>query len=176
MPTTPVYGLPYPSLSDSPNGPAQFQALAQAVETQLQRLDSVPAAVTATDAGAVSTASTTFTNLAGDPGVAFTAPPSGRVLVSIGSAFDGNAADTWSMMGFQIRTGSVVGSGTIVYAANDNDACGTMGTNDAAIGRTTLVTSLIAGSPYNAQALYKRFSGSGTAFYARRTISVIPTA
>lgn len=176
MATTPIYGLPYPTLSDAPNGAAQIQALAQAVETQLQRLDSVPAAVTASDSGAVSTTSSTFVALAGDPGVAFTAPPSGRVLVTIGSAFDGNAADTWSMMGFQIRTGSVVGSGTIVYAANDNDTCGIMGTNDAANGRSTLVTSLIAGTSYNAQALYKRFSGSGTAFYARRTISVIPTA
>jgi hypothetical protein len=163
-------------LSDPPNGPAQFQALAQAVETQLQRLDSMPAAVTAFDAGSVNTTSSTFVALAGDPGVGFTAPPSGRVLIGMGSAFDGNAADTWSMMGFQIRTGSVVGSGTIVYAANDNDTCGVLGTNDAAIGRTTLVTSLIAGSAYNVQLLYKRLSGTGTAFFARRTVSVIPTS
>lgn len=40
MPTTPIYGIPYPSLSDPPNGPAQFQALALEVETELVRVDS----------------------------------------------------------------------------------------------------------------------------------------
>lgn len=39
MPSTPTYGLPYPSLSDSPNGPAQFQALANEVEVELTRID-----------------------------------------------------------------------------------------------------------------------------------------
>lgn len=176
MPTTPIYGFPYPSLSDPPNGPAQFQALAQAVETQIQRLDSIPAAVSATVAGDVNTTSATFVALTGDPGVSFTSPASGRVLVTIGSAFDNGAADTFALMGFQIRTGSVVGSGTIVIAANDNDTVGILGTNDAVSGRTTLVTGLISGNTYNAQALYKRFSGTGTAFFARRTIAVIPTA
>lgn len=32
MPITSVYSFPYPALSDSPNGPAQFQALAEAIE------------------------------------------------------------------------------------------------------------------------------------------------
>lgn len=36
---TPVYGFPYPESTDSPNGPAQFQALALAVETILVRMD-----------------------------------------------------------------------------------------------------------------------------------------
>jgi hypothetical protein len=39
MPSTPTYGLPYPSLSDPPNGPAQFQALADEVEVELTRID-----------------------------------------------------------------------------------------------------------------------------------------
>lgn len=36
MGVTPVYGFPYPALTDSPNGPAQIQALAEAVESSLQ--------------------------------------------------------------------------------------------------------------------------------------------
>lgn len=32
---TPNYALPYPTLQEAPNGPAQMQALAEAVETQL---------------------------------------------------------------------------------------------------------------------------------------------
>ncbi len=39
MPSTPTYGLPYPALSDPPNGPAQIQALAEEVETELTRID-----------------------------------------------------------------------------------------------------------------------------------------
>jgi hypothetical protein len=39
MPVTPVYNFPYPALSDSPNGPAQFSALALAVEDELERID-----------------------------------------------------------------------------------------------------------------------------------------
>lgn len=35
MATTPSQGLPYPALTDPPNGPAQFQSLAAAVEPKL---------------------------------------------------------------------------------------------------------------------------------------------
>lgn len=174
MPTTPIYGLPYPSLSDPPNGAAQIQALAEAVESELQRIDGTPAAVTASDAGSVSTTSATYVALAGDPGVAFTAPASGRVIVHFAGAFDNTLADTFGMVAFQVRTGSLVGSGTIVVATNDNDSIGTAGTNDTSFGRTTLVSSLIAGSPYNVQLLYKRFSGTGTSFFARRSVLVVP--
>lgn len=40
MPTTPVYSFPYPALTDAPNGAAQIQALAEAVETRIQSLNS----------------------------------------------------------------------------------------------------------------------------------------
>lgn len=39
MGVTPVYGFPYPALTDSPDGPAQIQALAEAVEADLQVTD-----------------------------------------------------------------------------------------------------------------------------------------
>lgn len=38
MPSTPTYALPYPSLSDAPNGPAQLQSLATATETAIGTL------------------------------------------------------------------------------------------------------------------------------------------
>lgn len=47
MPNTPIYGLPYPQLSEPPDGPAQFQALAEAVETELARIDADVAAIIA---------------------------------------------------------------------------------------------------------------------------------
>lgn len=39
MPSTPIYGLPYPDLSEPPNGPTQIEALAEAVEAELARID-----------------------------------------------------------------------------------------------------------------------------------------
>lgn len=47
MGVTPIYGFPYPALTDSPNGPAQIQALAEAVEADLAVTDANIAAVTA---------------------------------------------------------------------------------------------------------------------------------
>jgi hypothetical protein len=37
--TTPTYGLPFPELTDAPNGAAQIEALATGVETELVRID-----------------------------------------------------------------------------------------------------------------------------------------
>lgn len=47
MAVTPIYGFPYPALTDPPNGPAQIQALAEAVEQDLQVTDNNVATLTA---------------------------------------------------------------------------------------------------------------------------------
>ncbi|TKG58108.1 hypothetical protein [Prauserella endophytica] len=39
MPNTDLYGLPYPALTDPPNGPEQMQALADAIEAALSTVD-----------------------------------------------------------------------------------------------------------------------------------------
>lgn len=41
MPATPKYALPYPTLDDPPNGPAQLQSLAQATENAIPTLNAV---------------------------------------------------------------------------------------------------------------------------------------
>lgn len=176
MPFTPIYGLPYPSLSDPPNGPAQFQALAEAVEAELDRIDDtisgVPITQSSSVAATVSTTSTTYVALAGNPGLSFTAPTSGRVIIAIGAALTGSAADTYAMMGLQVRTGSVVGSGTIIQAADNNEVVANLGLSDVAASHVSLVSGLVAGDPYNVQVLYKMLSGTGTAFFARRNVIV----
>lgn len=45
MGLTPVYGFPYPAVSDSPNGPAQIQSLAEGVEAKLALTDASVVAV-----------------------------------------------------------------------------------------------------------------------------------
>jgi hypothetical protein len=47
MGTTPIYGFPYPGVNDSPNGPAQIQALAEAVEADLATTDAAATALSA---------------------------------------------------------------------------------------------------------------------------------
>lgn len=47
MGLTPIYGFPYPSGTDSPNGPAQVQLLAEAVEADLAASDANIAALQA---------------------------------------------------------------------------------------------------------------------------------
>lgn len=47
MGVTPVYGFPYPALTDAPNGPAQIQSLAEAVEADLITTDANIASLTA---------------------------------------------------------------------------------------------------------------------------------
>lgn len=48
MGVTPIYGFPYPALTDPPNGAAQIQALAEAVEADLAVTDSNIATINAT--------------------------------------------------------------------------------------------------------------------------------
>lgn len=43
--TTPIYAFPYPSLSDPPNGAAQVQALATALENKIVTMDSALTAI-----------------------------------------------------------------------------------------------------------------------------------
>jgi hypothetical protein len=47
VPVTPVYGLPYQGLSDTPDGPNLGEDLALAIEAQIARIDGVAAAAAA---------------------------------------------------------------------------------------------------------------------------------
>lgn len=83
MPSTPTYGLPYPALSDSPNGPVQIKALADEVEVELTRIDAriatdssllsgfAPVAQTGSGALAVGASLTVASLVVSDPGFAY---------------------------------------------------------------------------------------------------------
>ena len=72
MPNTPTYNFPYPALTDDPNVPEDIQLLAQAVEDEIERVDSnvslvlgaAQAFTTALVATSQSTTSTTYADLA----------------------------------------------------------------------------------------------------------------
>lgn len=124
------------------------------------------------DPAGVSTTSLTYVPLTGtfNPGVVFQAPASGRVLVHIRSSFAAAVGQTaWTSA--RIGTGNVVGAGTLVLAATDNNAVMSPGSMDA--GATfSVFTGLTPGTTYNAE-MQHRTTG-GTSFWARRQIIVEP--
>jgi hypothetical protein len=119
------------------------------------------------------TGSTTFTaTLTGGTacGVVFTAPTSGKVMVHNNCGLF-NTTD-FSICGYEVRTGNVVGSGTVVQAVDDDHALITKATNLDQRGNQWPLTGLTAGNEYNVRQLYRVVSGTGN--FQRKNLSVVP--
>lgn len=98
-------------------------------------------------------------------GVAFTAPLSGKVRIHFATAgFNSGANDNKSAV--RVRTGSSVGSGTVVFGSTDADLDNDMilytGSATYRISGFTEVTGLTPGSSYNAQMLHRVSAGTGS--------------
>lgn len=112
-------------------------------------------------------------------GVAFIAPPSGVVMV-MGRAVGGNeTAGQYGIMDFEVRTGSVVGSGGVFRAGGEGSAGGHQSATNGSLGTIStseFVTGLTPGAAYNAALVYRSSSASGTeeGLFNRRYIAVIP--
>jgi hypothetical protein len=178
MPTTPIFAFPYPALTDAPNGAAQIQALAEAVETELNNTNAdVTAVQTVTNlfatgvtvqnfqaalANFTGTSYTeTFTTSNTPAAVAFVAPPSGKVLIHMRSWMDNNLTAGRTYLSFIIRNGGVIGSGTTFLAASDARAIHNMSAEDNEYGATFFVSSLVAGNSYNVRNAGRVTSGTG---------------
>lgn len=184
--TTPVYGLPYQELGDAPDGPALGEDLAVAVETELVRIDADVAAINGLSHAfnGSSNAETNFQNTtfaAGSTtvGAAFVAPPSGSVLAHFTFAMTQSIDGQVSQGSIELRTGAVVGSGSVSVAASGNRAL-TVGraVNTGAVAqiqatRTCLFTGLTAGSSYNVRLMHVVSSG-GTGNISYREVIVQP--
>jgi hypothetical protein len=110
---------------------------------------------------------------AGTCGVAFVAPPSGKVTVHFHTA--GFGAGTGDMKtAIQVGAGSTVGAGTVVYSPTDNDMVLYTGTPTYGIGSFVEVSGLTPGDVYNA-CMAHRVSG-GTGSWLFRSIKVVPDA
>lgn len=136
------------------------------------------ATVIATDQNtAGTTASTSFTaTLAGGTACSttFVAPQSGKVRVHLAALMSDATAADLARMGFEVREGSVIGSGTVVWAAGNPYVVGHTGTSSAHIGGSFPVTGLTPGSTYNVQQMFA--TGGGTGTYSQKTLSVTPCA
>lgn len=178
MPTTPIFAFPYPALTDAPNGAAQIQALAEAVETELNATNAdVTAVQTVTNkfatgatvqnfqpalANFATTGYTeTFTTSNTPAAVAFVAPPSGVVLIHLRSWLDNNLTAGRTYLSWVLRTGSTIGSGTVFLAASDARAMHNMSAEDNEYGATFYVSGLTAGNNYNVRNAGRVTSGTG---------------
>jgi len=151
--TTPVFLFPYPGAGDEPNVPVDIKDAVERVEAVLN-VGTV--GVQHTDSGTVT--STTFTadrtGTSNEAGIAFVAPNSGKVIVHIKAGLFNSNATPYNVASYEVRTGAVVGSGTVVVAADTGRGLQTYGTTETRFGATFLVTGLTAGSSYNAQLMY----------------------
>ncbi len=119
----------------------------------------------------LSDAHSTYTALSPTCGIDFIAPPSGLVLINYSATIHGSSATAFGLLAPQVRQGSTVGSGTVIYAASDNDALQVTNTVDMSFGKEIPVPGLTPGAPYNVELLV-RSNGTGT--YGRRKVIVKP--
>lgn len=109
-----------------------------------------------------------------DCGVAFTAPTTGRVMVDWRAQFDHDTAGGFVSVSPVIRTGSTVGAGSVIVAADDSRALISAGTELAQMGTSRLVTGLTPGTVYNVRLEHLQSGGVGTLL--RRAVAVAPAS
>lgn len=124
--------------------------------------------------------STTYS--AGSPvvGFAFTAPPSGKILVAAGGYLSMGNNGGEARLGFEIRTGAVVGSGTVIWAASyQRGIVAGAAVNSGASARgagswVSVLGSLTALSSYNIRLMHAVDSAGITGAAEYRTLVVQP--
>jgi hypothetical protein len=128
----------------------------------------------ATDGNTASATYVTSLTSAGVCGVAFVAPPGGKVTVLFATACYNATGSADNKTAVQIAAGAVVGSGTTFYAASDNDMILQPFTANLAtrMGCFAEITGLTPGDTYNACMAHK--TSAGTAHWLFRTIKVVP--
>lgn len=125
-----------------------------------------------------STASTTFTNTlstSGIRGIAFITPPSGTVGIVGGCGGFNNTAAGFTLVDFEVRTGTTVGSGTVIRSSDENTASQFQSSTASQPGQHTvsgIVTGLTAAVSYNVTLTYRVLANAGT--FNRRKIMVTP--
>lgn len=125
------------------------------------------------------TASATFVNsltTTGIHGTTFVAPPSGAVFCIATCVAANDTAGDYSVMDWEVRIGSTIGSGAVWRAADENTAAvvqSAVANNQGSLTSMGIASGLTAGTTYNACLVYHRATG-GTSSYDRRHIVVMP--
>lgn len=126
------------------------------------------------------TSITSTTYAAGTPvcGGTFVAPPSGAVFVTVGGTIEQTVNGNSTRLGWEIRTGGTIGTGTIVWAASSvrciaaGQAVNTSGPAQNSASFRYLADTLTAGSTYNVQTMHQVTGGTGNVTF--RVVAVEP--
>jgi hypothetical protein len=181
MGTTPNYAFPYPDAGDAPEVWVDMEELADAIDTKIKSMLDDLAALQPVQAsngdnnGSPTSVTTSTNNGSTVAGVAFVAPPSGRVMIHGNFVFQRGAGTGQLYMGPQVRTGTTVGSGTVVYNPTSDPGAkvGGSGGDVYAGGVSVLVTGLTPGSNYNVSAVFFAISPSSLTinYFSRQVIA-----
>lgn len=130
---------------------------------------------TAVDTVNAVTASAVYVAVVGSfsPSLVFVGPPTGRVIIHWRAVTLGDPGAV-GKMSFQIRLGSVIGSGTIVQAAADNMALGLFSNVASPEFGTTTLVAVTPGTTYNIEIQHRKVSGAGNVIFGNRQLMVQP--
>lgn len=110
---------------------------------------------------------------AGAAEIAFVAPPSGRVKVTVSGFLRAPADNSSTTIQFEVRTGAVPKSGTLIYPSNPNKGFGNFNNQYVKGDHAELVTGLTPGAAYNAYVSMN--SAAAGAICTNTSILVEPT-
>lgn len=109
-------------------------------------------------------------------GTSFTAPASGKVYVTVSSHAEAQVSGTNVYVGFEMRQGATVGSGTVQRAASTDESVSSGvivagATRSRVAGsRRVLVTDLTAGNAYNVRTMHLSNGGGSCAVFYRELL------
>jgi len=135
-----------------------------------------PPAVSAAESATFEATSTSYTTTAtsgtyAEVAVVFTAPTSGRVKTSVAARLI-NSSTGGTLVTAEVRTGSTIGSGTVVDSALDAAGCSHYGATFARAGINRMLSGLTPGASYNARLLHRVTANTGT--FSMRELIVEP--
>lgn len=109
----------------------------------------------------------------------FVAPDSGSIYVTVAGHIEQNTSGGFAYMSYEIRTGAVVGSGSVVQAAVTDYGVGIGGIATAltadriSASREKLITGLTPGATYNIRTMHQTTSGTLDVFYRELLIKMV---
>lgn len=126
------------------------------------------------------TTSTSYTNTlttTGIHGVAFVAPPSGKVQFIGRSSGGSSTVGQYAQLDYEVKTGSTVGSGSVIRATSNNTASVFLSSTSGGQGPLNvsgIISGLTPGAVYNVALTYASSNGASTASFNRRYAAVYP--
>ncbi|MDT0489295.1 hypothetical protein RM717_02085 [Streptomyces griseus] len=100
---------------------------------------------------------------------AFTAPPSGTVIVTVGARISSSVATATGLMSVTVKQGT-----TVTLATADTRAAVSVGTGQSSVSTLFQVSGLTGGVAYTATPAYRSSAASSTATFANRFLRVDP--